>query len=443
MFLYRTRLLIALLFFIYLPFLAGAQRVLTLEEAIATTLQNNYDIRIARNDSLVAAIDYSYRNAAFLPSVNAVATRTFNNNNQKQTLADGSERRSNAIHSNNLQGSIGLDWVLFDGLKMFATRDKAAALLAAGSFSAREQVVNTVAQVISTYYNIARQQQLVRATDVQIQLNAERAKLAQYKLDIGSGAKPDVLQSKVDLNEQRSMKVQQQTLITQLKQQLIQVMNSTVREHEFIIPDTIPLTTRITLGEIQEQLEKTNPSLLLARSNIEVAKYSLKETKADMWPVLSFGSAYNYNRTVNKKVLNTFSTLFNQVHGYNYGLTATIPLFNQFRVRRQIKQDELNINLQQVHFDNQKSLITLAVINAFKDYQQQQELLELEKENIVLAHENVDIVFQTYKLGAATLVQLREAQLSLAQAYDRLIAARYNLKLAETELLRLKGDIVR
>lgn len=422
---------------------ACSQHILTLEEAIATALQNNYDIQIAKNDSLVAAIDYSYRNAAFLPTVNAVAGRTFNNNNQRQTLADGSERKSKGVRSNNLQASVGLDWVLFDGFKMFATRDKAGALLEAGTYAAREQVVNTIAQVITIYYNIARQQQQVRATNVQIRLNDDRARLAQYKLEIGSGAKPDVLQSKVDLNAQKALKMQQETLIAQLKQQLVQAMNSSIKEHEFAVPDTIPLNSAITLGDIQQSLEKTNPALLRARSGIDIAKYTLKETKAGMWPTLSFGTAYNYSRTINKRVLNNFSTLFNQVNGYNYGFTATVPLFNQFRVRRQIRQDELGIRLQELNYDSQRSLIGLEVINAFKDYQQQEKLLHLEEESIRLAEENVNIVFETYKLGAATLVQLREAQLSLAQAYDRLIAARYNLKVAETELLRLKGDIVK
>ncbi|MCH5687573.1 TolC family protein [Niabella sp. W65] len=176
---------------------------------------------------------------------------------------------------------------------------------------------------------------------------------------------------------------------------------------------------------------------------MNVAKYTLKETRAGLWPTIAFGTAYNYSRTVNRRVLNNFSTLFNQLNGYNYGFTASVPIFNQFRVRRQIKQDQLSINLQELNYDNQRSLIHLSVINAFKDYQQQQKFLHLEEESIQLAQENVNIVFETYKLGAATLVQLREAQLSLAQAYDRLIAARYNLKIAETELLRLKGDIVK
>ena len=94
-------------------------------------------------------------------------------------------------------------------------------------------------------------------------------------------------------------------------------------------------------------------------------------------------------------------------------------------------------------FDNQRSLLNLDVITAFKDYELQKKALELEESNILLAKENVDIALQSYRLGAFTFLQLREAQKSLEDAYNRLIAARYNAKLAETELLRLKGDLVK
>jgi outer membrane protein TolC len=83
------------------------------------------------------------------------------------------------------------------------------------------------------------------------------------------------------------------------------------------------------------------------------------------------------------------------------------------------------------------------VINAYMNYDQQKKALELEESNILLAKENVSIAIQTYRLGAFTFLQLREAQRSLEDAYNRLIAARYNAKLAETELLRLKGDLVK
>lgn len=435
-----------LIFLVTALFFSGivshAQRMLTLEEAIATTLQNNYDIQLSKNDSMVAALDYRYRNAAFLPTLNALAGTTWNDNNQRQTLADGSKREQKSIRSHNTSGSVELDWVLFDGLRMFATRDKAAGLIQLGSLGIKNQVVNSVAAVITTYYNIVRQKQQLKAVEEQITLNEERVRLSQYKLDIGTGAKPDVLQSKVDLNEQKALKLGQLTLIDQLKEQLNQVMNVAMGTM-FEVSDSIPINTGISLGDIQENIEQTNPSLLIAQKNIDIAGLTLKERKADRFPIVSFNSAYNYSRTDNKKVINPFSPLFNQSNGLNYGFRATIPIFNRFNTKRLIRQAQLDMDYQRLVFENQRSLLNLDVITAFKNYELQKKALALEEESILLARENVDIVFQTYKLGAATLIQLREAQNSLEEANNRLIAARYATKLAETELLRLKGTLAR
>ena len=244
----------------------------------------------------------------------------------------------------------------------------------------------------------------------------------------------------MDLNAQKALKLEQLTLIEQLKEQLNQAMN-TSSGTSFEVSDSIPLNTSIGLGDIQIDIEKTNPSLLIAKKNIDIAGLTLKERKADRLPVLSFNSAYNFSRTDNKKVINPFSPLFNQSNGLNYGLTANIPIFNRFNTKRLIKQAELDIQYQHLVFENQRSLVNLDVITAFKTYELQKKALALEEENILLARENVDIVFETYKLGAATLVQLREAQNSLEAANNRLIAARYATKLAETELLRLKGSL--
>ena len=158
---------------------------------------------------------------------------------------------------------------------------------------------------------------------------------------------------------------------------------------------------------------------------------------------MAFNSAYNFNRTTNQAVINNFSTLFNQTHGFNYGFTATVPILNGFNTRRLIRQAKWGINYRNIVYENQRSVTALNVINAFQSYEQQKIALALEEENILLARENLDIVFQTYKLSAATLLQLKEAQNSLADAENRLIEARYNAKVSETELLRLSGQLVR
>ena len=84
-----------------------------------------------------------------------------------------------------------------------------------------------------------------------------------------------------------------------------------------------------------------------------------------------------------------------------------------------------------------------ALIQAYNEYEAQQKALQLEEENIVLAKENVTIVLEVYRLNSTTLIQLKEAQKSLQDAYTRLIRARYRTKTAETELLRIKGELLK
>lgn len=428
--------------FLFISFSVTAQRTLTLEEAIATSLQHNYDIQLSKNDSMVAALDYSFRNAVFYPRLNATVGTNWNNNNQKQTLADGTKREQKAVKSSNINAALNLNWTLFDGLKMFATRDKAAELIKLGELQIKTQVINTVALVINTYYNIVREKQQLKAIEEQMSLTQERVKLAQYKLDIGVGAKPDVLQSKVDNNAQKALQLQEQALISQLKEQLNQAMN--VKDAApYDVADSIPLNTHILLGDIQQGLESSNPLLNITRKNIDIAGFTLKERKAERLPTVSFNSVYNFTRTNNQTVINPFSPLFNQSRGLNYGFTAAIPIFNNSTVKRQIRQAELNISYQNLVLENQQSQLNLAVINAFLEYELQKKALALEEENIVLARENVNIIFQVYKLNSNTLIQLKEAEKSLQDAQTRLITARYNTKLAETELLRLKGELIK
>ncbi|HYC40063.1 MAG TPA: TolC family protein [Chitinophagaceae bacterium] len=432
----------AVLFLSLIPAAANAQQLLTLEEAIAATLKNNYDILLAKNDSSAAAIDYSYRNAALFPRLNGNLGTTWFNNNTKQILSDGTKRESKGLRSNNVLAQLALNWTLFDGLKMFATRDKLAEFVKLGELAVKNQVISSVAHVITTYYSIVRQKQQLRAIEEQMGLNQERVKLAQYKLDIGAGTKPDVLQAQVDLNAQKAAQLQQQTLIGQLKEELNQLMRIPPGGADYDVPDSIPLNRHLVLVDIQSTADRENPTLLIAQKNIDIAGLALKERRAERFPTVSLNAAYNFNRNRNRAVINTFSTLFNRNYGFNYGFTATIPIFNNFNTRRLIQQAELDVQYFRLSYENQRSLVSLAVIRAYRNYEQLLKALELEESNIVLAKENVDIIFQIYRLGATTYIQLREAQKSLEDAYTRLINARYNTKLAETELLRLKGELV-
>ena len=419
-----------------------AQSLLTAEESVALALRSNYDILLVRNDSTAYALDYTYANYAFLPRFNGAINKIWNNNHQKQELSDGTKRERKGIKSNNLVSSVNLNWTIFDGLKMFATRNKLAEFQKLGEYSVRNQVVTTVASTLTTYFNIVRQQQQLRAIEEQMSINEERVKIADRKFSVGLGSKPELLQARVDLNAQKAAQLQQQTLIIQLKEQLNQLSGQPTGKY-FEVTDSIPIDLDINLGLISTDLETTNPTLQVALKNIDIANLTLKERRAERWPTISFNSAYNFSNSNNQAVINTFTPLFNQNKGYNFGFSASVPILNGFNTRRLIKQAELDIQYQHLFFENQRSLINTGISNAFKDYEYQKRALILEEENIQLAKENVAIALERFRQGVSTNLELREAQISLQVAYNRLIAARYNTKLAEIELLRLKGDIIR
>ena len=425
-----------------------AQRILTLEEAIARTLENNLEIRIARNDSVAASIDLQYKNAGLLPSLNATGSQVFNRNNQYQKFTDGTVRERKGVQSGNLSGNVALNWTLFDGGKMFATRAKLEEILTQGEWVIRDQINNTIAQVVSAYFLIVQQKQQLKALDTQLAVYEERTKLARNKLDIGVGTKPDLLQSQIDLNSQRSQRLSLENQIRIAKQALNRLMETGLNRNAdqgsdwFDVSEQIPIQSDLSLGAIQDSISKNNPQLQLQQNTIRLAQRGLQESKADRYPTLSFNSAYNFNKLDNKVVVNPFQPLFSRNQGLNYGFTASLPIFNQFRVRRQIQQAKQEIRFQQLRYDQQAFNLRLGAWNAYQRYLFEIENWKLEEENIRLAEENVRIVLEVYRLNSTTLLQLKEAQRSLQDAFDRLIRARYQAKLAETELLRLQGNFL-
>ena len=419
-----------------------AQKILTVEEAIATVLKNNYDIELLRNDSASYALDKSYAKAAFLPRINGNTGLVFNNNDQLQKFTDGTKRERNNIRSNNLAGSVQLSWTLFNGHKMVTTKEKLNEFVKLGDLAIKNQMTTSVASLLVNYYNIVHQKQQLKAIEEQMSINEERVKLADKKLSVGLGAKPELLQAKVDLNAQKSARLKQQTLIAQLKEQLNLIMNIP-SNIAYEVTDSILINNHILLQDMINGLESTSSSLLITKKNIDISQLVLKERKADRYPIVAFNSTYNYSKTDNQAVVNPFTPLYSRNNGFNYGLGISIPILNGLNTKRLIQQTQLDIAYLTLAYKSQQATINTGITKAFKEYVMQQQALTLEEDNILLAKENVSISLERYRLGVSTYLELRETQKSLEDAYTRLLAARYNTKLAEIELLRLNGNLMK
>jgi outer membrane protein len=432
--------LLAFFFLVYLQL--SAQEQIPLEQIIAMALEKNYDVQLAKNLEASADTDHDYVKGAFLPVINANGTKLWNTVDQRQKLSDGTLRESDNVKSETLNANVQLTWTLFDGTKMFALRDRVAQIEAQSSFIVKDQMVNTIALVIVNYYDVVRQKQQQMAIEELMSVNEERVKLAERKLEVGVGARPELLQAKVDLNAQRTAILQQETRIAQLKK-LLNGLTGNQLPQEFDVADTIVLDLDLKQTEIENNVLTTNYGLLAAKDGIEISRLSLRERRAEKFPLVNFVSAYNFNRVENSMAVSQISPLLNQNKGINFGFTVSLPILNGFNNRRLVQQARLSLSRSEVLYNQSVLDVNVAVQNAFTEYDNARKVLIIEEENILLAKENVSIALESFKRGVATFIELRTAQQSLAEAYSRLINARYLAKVAETQLLRLQGALLR
>jgi outer membrane protein TolC len=169
----------------------------------------------------------------------------------------------------------------------------------------------------------------------------------------------------------------------------------------------------------------------------------LRERRAEYLPFLNFNAAYNYSEVDNTRLLNPFGTIFNQTNGYTYGFSINFPILTGFNTRRLNQQARIEISRQTLLYSQLRTNIDVGLKNAYVNYDNAKKILLIEEETIGLAKENVFIALESFKRGVTTFIELRTAQQSLADAYNRLINARFNAKIAETELLRLSGGLLK
>ena len=418
-----------------------AQQQISVEEVILTSLQKNYDIQLRQNDAIPAHYEDRLSFGVLLPRLNGQGATVSNNNNNRTITASNVETIRTGVKSDNINGSLQLVWTLFDGTKMFATRKRLDETAELAELTIKDQINNTVAQVINTYFGIVREKQQLKAIGEQIGVSEERVKLAEKKLQVGTGGKPEYLQAKIDLNAFRTAALQQEALILQLKEQLNLLLGMSLHV-EYDISDSIPIQLDLHVSNFEQSFEKTNRTLLAAKKGIDIASATLWETKAMQSPVFNFTSNYNFSKTENNLATSAVSLLYSRVKGFNYGFSLSVPIFNGFNTRTIIQRAQTGVQRQQLIYDQQKSIAQVGIRNAFISYDNARQTLIIEEENIILAKENVFIALEGFKRGITTFIELRTAQQSLQEAYNRLIAVRYRAKVAETELLRLQGVLV-
>jgi outer membrane protein TolC len=424
-------------FFLVFPLALTAQNsLLTENDALKTGLKNNFNIIVAANDAAADSIRNSAGEAGMLPSVTLNGSLGFNQNNIHQKYANGNEFISPNAGTNSLASSVALSWTLFDGTKMFVTKEKLGLVQTQGEYQFRSEVLNTSATILNAYYDVVRQQLKLKSIDEVTKANEERLKITESRYTSGLGPKTEVNQAKIDLNQQKENKMLQEEALAEAKRKLNNLMARDVNI-PFDVVNEFPEGPLPDRQLLEQKMYASNPDLLAFKSQVEISKLTLRENKTQYFPRLTAQAGYNFNRAENTAGF----SLYNQSYGWNTGLTLSVPLYQAGKTKRSVAISTMELATAETQFAKASLGASLELQNGLSAWDAKSKMIALEKENVALARENMELSLERLRLGSGTAFEVQQAQISLSSSLSRLTDLQYELKSEDIGIHRLAADI--
>lgn len=418
------------------PWWSFGQTLLTLEEAVGLTLENNFDIRIAKNEVKISEENVTLGNAGMLPRVNGILTNNNTILNTTQTQSNGNEVEIDGAKNLNLNYGLGLEWTIFDGFRMFARHNQLKELQKLGETELKVELLSKVSEVYETYFLLVNQQHLLTTADSIIAISEFRLKTAQNKFTIGKASKLDVLNAEVDFNTDNSAKIrlQEQYLITKILLNNLLIRPS---DTDFIVSDAILIDDSLKLNDLNSLALSQNPSLQIQYLNKKIQEYELKQVKANRMPTISLTSGYSFLRSESPFGFITQT----KGQNFNYGVSASINVFDGFNQNRSEKISKIQVENTQLLIEKQTQTILTQLAALYQSYLSNLALLALERKNEKIAKQNLEITLDKFIIGTISPIDFRTAQLNYTNAIIRLTNAELMAKQTEINLKELAGNL--
>lgn len=410
---------------------AASAETYTLDKCIETALQNNYYVIDAKNK-----YDASrwWERAAWgniLPSMSISASR--------------SERWSQSVDP--FSGAFSTYTEYYTGSMSFRQSFAGLGIGTIASIRLQQAQKNSryyeyvdtkdalILTVKEAYFNIIKTKMLVDVSKDAVKRGEEQLKVAQSRYELGSASLSDVLKAKVSRSNAKLELITAENSYDLAKANLSFAMGSDVTEEIEITEEFPESELDITYNLALNEALANNPLYVKAR-------YDLTSAKADRWvkrtaflPSLDF-SLTHYSNAQDANDLITFD---NYNTGYSYGLALSFNIFNGLADYANLYSAGKSVNTSRENLENTKNSVGLEVKQAFLDVQQNIEKLNLNEESVAAAQEDLNIVREKYNLGAATIIEVLDAEVLFKQAQVNQVQAQFDYHLAISRLEKVMG----
>lgn len=416
---------------------AAAQELQTLREYLEAGLERNYDIRIIRNEERISDNNATAANAGKLPTIDLSAGYTGRLDNDRTTPRGDDPVTENGIYNQTFDVGLAVNWTLFDGFRIRAEYAKLEELKAKGALQTRLTIEDFIASFTAEYYNFVQQKLRLGNYLYAMALSRERLRIAEEWYRVGSSARLDVLQARVDFNADSSQYMSQQEAVTASRIRLNELLANEELDRKLHVRDSlIAIDADLEWERLMAQTRETNASLLLADRDNTISELELESIRSRNYPYLKLQAGYGYTHNRYGGGANRS----NGTLGLNAGVQVGFTIFdgNRRREQRNARIGIENARLTRMQLE-QSLMADLATF--WQAYRNNLEVIRLEEENLTAARENYRIAMERYRQGELPGIEMREAQKSLLDAEERILTAQYNTKLCEISLQQISGNV--
>jgi outer membrane protein len=454
----------------FLPLLVQAQDTLSLSRALALGLKNNFDVQAERLNIDIAENNNNWGQSGRYPTISF--NPNFNNSVIQRKPANPFAVAGRNI-SDNIQGQLDFQFVLFNGFSIQLTKQRLEQLEKLSYGNAALVIEQVMQAIILSYYTVLLEQERLAVLQINLEFSRERYQYVRLRKDLGGAITFDVLQEQNNLLTDSANVLQQE----------IRVRNS-VRDLNLLLNDDLNKTYRFldplqtesedyVFDDLKAKMMSSNFNLQNQFVSQEIVRNNRQLAQSAQSPslVLNLGGQGSLDRlnanfraftgnqientvgfvnrdpgqpvfnTINETALQALTQTGNSYGGYaNFGLRFTLS--NGGQIRRAVENSKIQERINQLNIDQLKLSLENDLLAAYDLYNLRRQLVRIAETQLRAAELNLSLANERYKNGALSAIDLRIVQENFRNAALANYQAIFNSISSRLDLIRLTGGLV-
>src|SRR5690554_409578 len=365
--------------FFMIPAIVSSQEMMDLQECLRRGLEENYDLRITRNEELISDNNVTLGNAGFLPDVSLNSGYTLRNSNTDQFPAEGGDVvQSRNANTGTLDAGISLDWTLFEGFRVQTNYKRLQEMQTIGELNTRLAVEDFIATLTAEYYNYVQQQLRLGNLKYAVSLSKERLRIVEARYQVGSLSRLDLQQARVYFNADSSMLIQQYEILNSSRIRLNELMGVDVDQLFLAEDSTIRFDTSLSKELLYNRAMEHNTMLILTEKNRTLSELDLKTLQSRNYLYLRLNGGYGFTHYN----YNSGSLDRQRTWGPTAGVTLGFTLFDGFNRKREQRNARITVQNRELEIERYKLALESDFANMWMAYQNNIELTRSEERRV-------------------------------------------------------------